>query len=308
MLTLDDNEPHRVTVSPSERQPPISNETLNNLSTVAREAAKAAGRCQMDRFGKDGQRILDNPAHDLKIAMDRASEMAICTILKSAFPDHTILSEEVGVMGHNADFTWIIDPLDGTLNYFHGMPLFCTSVACYHTPLTSHTNIPGTRVSAVSHGKPLVGVVYAPYLDWLFSATVGHGATFNGQPIRKTSSAALEDAVISISFGSHEVVMGHMQTVVAVLLQKTKKLRMFGATALELAQLAKGPTAGLVRLNVKIWDFAAAAPILTECGVQFEARPNVMNGWQILAARSDIFQPLKSILDAYLPEDFFLSS
>jgi hypothetical protein len=62
MLKLDDNEPHRVTVSQSKRQPPISNETLNNLSKVAREAAKAAGRCQMDRFGNDGQRILDNPA------------------------------------------------------------------------------------------------------------------------------------------------------------------------------------------------------------------------------------------------------
>jgi myo-inositol-1(or 4)-monophosphatase len=308
MFESNANEPHRVTIGQSELQRPISYETLNKLSAAAHEAAQAAGRCQMDRFGKNGQRILDNPAHDLKIAMDRASETAICTILQSAFPDHAILSEEGGLMGSTADFTWIIDPLDGTLNYFNGMPFFCTSVACYHTPLASHTDIPDARVSAVSHGKPLVGVVYAPYLDWLFSAKVGHGATFNGQPIRKPSSVALKDAVISISFGSHETVMGRMQTVVAALLQKTKKLRMIGATALELAQLAKGSTAGLVRLNIKIWDFAAAALILTECGVQCEVWPNVMNGWQILAARHDIFQPLKSILNACSPEDFYLSS
>jgi myo-inositol-1(or 4)-monophosphatase len=307
MLPLNTGDAALKTDSSAERQLAVPDEILNQLSATAREAALAAGSIQMDRFGTDGQRILDNPSHDIKIAMDRASEAAICTILRRDFPDHAILSEEGGLMGLNADYTWIIDPLDGSLNYFHGLPFFCTSVACFYTPLASQQSEPTACVSALSQGRPLVGIVYAPYFNWLFSAAAGHGATCNGKPIRNTKKTALQDAVVSVSYGSHEAVMAHMETVAATLLRRTKKLRMFGSTALELAQLAKGATAGLVQLNINIWDYAAAALILTESGARFEARPNVMNGWQILAAPQDLFQPLKSILDDTLPQQFILS-
>ena len=163
-------------------------------------------------------------------------------------------------------------------------------------------------MSILSQGQPLVGVVYAPFFDWLFSATAGGGATCNGQPIYNDDSTELQDAVVSISFGSHERVMQNMEIIAAELLRRTKKIRMFGSSALELAQLAKGSIAGMVLLNIQIWDFAAASLILTESGGRFEARPNVMNGWQVLASSRKLFAPIKNILDETLPQDFIHSS
>jgi fructose-1,6-bisphosphatase/inositol monophosphatase family enzyme len=288
-------------------QPHNTSEMKTELVNIAREAAMAAGSIQMEQFGKDGQCILDNPSHDLKIAMDRASEDAICSILHREFPDHAILSEEGGWIERGSDYTWIIDPLDGTLNYFHGVPFFCTSVACYHLPQPHQEKEPVAGISLVRHGQPLVSVVYAPYFNWMFSATTGGGAMCNDQPIHNSNKAALTDAVVSVSYGSHETVIQHMENVAAELLRRTKKVRMFGSSALELAQLARGAAMGLVQLNIQIWDFAAASLILSESGVCFEARPNRMNGWQILAAPENLFDPLKSILTSILPRDFWLS-
>lgn len=294
-------------VPPTTPPPPVSSDFLARLAEVAKEAALDAGCLQMARFGKDGHKILENPSHDLKLAMDRASEAAIGSVLQNAFSDHAILAEEGGLMGRPADFTWIIDPLDGTLNYFHGIPFFCTSVACYHTPTSRGSNASAASPAAMIQGQPLVGVVYAPYFDWLFSATAGGGAFFNGQPLHNNNRVELQDAIVSISYGSHDRVIQNMETVVATLVRRAKKLRMFGASALELVQLAKGSIASMVQLNIQPWDFAAAGLIVSESGARFEARPNEMNGWQVLAATQNLFEPIKSILDATLPQDFLLT-
>lgn len=307
MLQTKANIPTARTIGGPKRISHDSLDLLAELEGVAREAALAAGSIQMEQFGKDGQCILDNPSHDLKIAMDRASEDAICSLLHKEFPDHAILSEEGGWMQCGSDYTWIIDPLDGTLNYFHGVPFFCTSVACYHSPQPHQEKELVAGISLVRHGQPLVSAVYAPYFDWLFSATTRGGATCNDQPIYNANKAALKDAVVSVSYGSHETVIQHMENVAAELLRRTKKIRMFGSSALELAQLARGAAMGLVQLNIQIWDFAAAGLILSESGVCFEARPNRMKGWQILAAPENLFDPLKSILTSILPRDFWLS-
>jgi fructose-1,6-bisphosphatase/inositol monophosphatase family enzyme len=261
----------------------------------------------MGHFGKDAPIVLDNLDHDLKIETDQTSEAAICKTIQRQFPKHAIVSEECGLKKGPSEFTWIIDPLDGTVNYFFDLPFFCTCVACYHTPLQNSNLCESPNSLALYNSRPLVGVVYAPYFDWMFCAASGQGATWNGLPLRNQQELSLKDAVVGISFGSRESVIAQMETVTARLLRQAKKIRMFGATGLDLAQVAKGAISGLVQLHVNLWDFAAARLILAESGVAFEARPNSLNGWQILAAPHSLFESLKSIVDGALSEDFIVS-
>ena len=275
---------------------------LSQMLMVAECAARDAGRLQMRRFGKTNL-VLNSTDHDLKIETDHASEAVICKTILGRFPRHAIISEECGSKS-GSEYTWIIDPLDGTVNYYFGMPFFCTCVACYHTP-TFVNPCSGLHDSAVLNDAiPLVGVVYAPHLDWMFSAVSGQGATFNGQPLQIPTVPNLKESVIGISFGSHNRVIQQMEAINAELLRQVKKVRMFGATGLDLAQVAKGALSGLVQLNVHAWDFAAARLILTESRANFEARPNDIGGWQILAAPQPLFGQLKAIIDAAMTEDF----
>lgn len=279
--------------------------TLTQMRTVAECAAREAGMLQMRHFGKT-TRVLERADHDLKIETDRMSESVICKTVLDMFPQHAILSEECGSKGAS-EFTWIIDPLDGTVNYYFGLPFFCTCVACYHTPTIGN---PGTDVydgPLLHQAKPMVGVVYAPHFGWMFSAASGQGATFNGKPLQIQTGPTLDESLIGISFGSHDRVIRQMEAVNTTLLRRAKKIRMLGATGLDLAQVAMGALSGLVQLNVNIWDFAAASLILTESNVDFEARPNDLGGWQILAAPQPLFDQLKPIIDSAMAKNFILS-
>lgn len=275
---------------------------LAQMLAVAECAASEAGRLQMRNFGKTS-RVLDRADHDLKIETDHTSEAVICRTILDRFPHHAIISEECGVKGAS-EYTWIIDPLDGTVNYYFELPYYCTCVACYHTPAFIGTGIDIHDASFFKGAIPLVGVVYAPYFDWMFSAASGQGATFNGKPLQIQTVPKIEESVIGISFGSNHRVIQQMEAVNAQLLRQVKKIRMFGATGFDLAQVAKGSLSGLVQLNVRIWDFAAAHVILSESRTNFEARPNILGGWQILAAPQPLFGQLKTIIDAAMTEDF----
>jgi fructose-1,6-bisphosphatase/inositol monophosphatase family enzyme len=155
--------------------------------------------------------------------------------------------------------------------------------------------------------KPLVGVVYAPHFGWMFSAASGNGATLNGLPLKNRAAAPLQESVIGISFGSQDRVIEQMEAVAAKLIRQAKKIRMLGATGLDLVQVAKGAISGLVQLNVHIWDFAAARLILLESGTAFEASPNALGGWQILAAPQPLFDQLKRVVHSALDKAFLPS-
>ena len=277
---------------------------LHRLLAAAKTAARRAGAVHMRRFGKDAPIVLENLEHDLKIKTDRESEAVICEVLRHHFPGHAILSEESDFNGHGSEYTWVIDPLDGTVNYCFDLPFFCTSIACYHTatPVSADDRSPDAYL--LSQGEPLVGAVYAPSFDWMYSAACGHGATWNGLPIRNRQNRGLEEAVIGVSFGSKPEVIDEMKVLAPVLANRAKKIRMFGATGLDLVQVAKGAISALVQLNVGIWDFAAAQLILAESGVRFEARPNRMGGWSIIAAPPSQFLQLRELVEGCLSSDF----
>lgn len=244
----------------------------------------------MKDFGRT-QAVDARSAHDLKLAVDRRCETAALAVLQENFPDHGIVSEECGVLNPGAAFRWYLDPLDGTVNYFLGQPYFCTCLACYHLP-ASEKESPSDPL-----GHPLAGIVYAPALDKCFEAAPGGPALCNGRPVRPGPEKSLSEAVIGFSYGSDPATMRRMAALGAELIARTRKVRIFGATGLDLAHVACGGLSGLVQGRVQVWDFAASRVIVEAAGGCFRAAPAGNETWQITAAGPGIAAELQALVD-----------
>ena len=279
------------------RQERESDLDLADLRQLAELAAHRAGEIQRLHIGDRSCAVLENSPRDLKIEVDRLSEAAICDLIRAIYPDHSIVSEESGYTTGDSRYVWIIDPLDGTLNFYFGLPLFCVCVACYRLPHPLQPDDAGTGFRNLAQAEQLAGVVYAPLLLRMYSAAAGLGATLNGSPIASPKACRIEDAMVGISFGSHDTIIEKMERFNARLVRRVKKVRILGSTGLDLAHVATGHLSALIQLHVQIWDIAAALVILKESGVKYEVRPTPLGGWQFIAAAPSIFKPLKAIFD-----------
>ncbi|HEU5099267.1 MAG TPA: inositol monophosphatase family protein [Roseiflexaceae bacterium] len=207
------------------------------------------------RDGLDRRRTIElKGAFDLVTDMDRASEDLIVSAIAAEFPDHAILAEESGAIGA-AEYTWLIDPLDGTNNYAHGYPYFCVSLGLWRGP------------------TPLLGVIYNPLLDELFSAEAGGGAHRNGQPIHVSDTAALGAALISTGFpydyaGTPENNLREFDRIQG----RCQGVRRGGAAALDLAYVAMGRLDAHWELRLKPWDTGAATLLVLEAGGRLSDR------------------------------------
>jgi len=270
------------------------NKSLEKIKEVAVSAAKAAGGIQLAHYG--GPRCISRSfAHDLKIEVDRLCEQAMIETIKNDFPDHSIITEEGGGRQQRSPFVWILDPLDGTVNFCHGIPYFSASVACYR-----HVQIIGDPVNdspagLSALGEPLVGVVYAPLVDELFLGVKGYPASCNGQTIETGNNERLREAVICMSYGSDDGTMRRMEKLNALLLRKVRKVRVLGSTCLDIVNVACGRLSGLLQGSVRNWDFAAARVVLEQSGGIFHAKETSSNRWEIMACAPGLDGPLNEL-------------
>lgn len=217
------------------------------LLDVAIDAARSAGAVLAERFG--GQRTIEHKGRiDLVTDADKAAEAAALGEIRRRFPDHAILAEESGASGRSK-YVWIVDPLDGTNNYAHGVPHFCVSVAC--------------EVDGVLEA----GVIFEPLRDELFCATRGGGATLNASAIHPTAVHEVHGALLAtgMPYWVHErpePVMGLLDAFV----RRAQGIRRFGSAALDLAWVACGRYDGFFELGLKPWDIAAGMLIVHEAG------------------------------------------
>jgi fructose-1,6-bisphosphatase/inositol monophosphatase family enzyme len=190
---------------------------------------------------------------------------------------------------------WIVDPLDGTVNYYNGIPHFCSCVACYYLSNGDNPSkiTPKNDLSAM--GEPLVGVVYAPIADELFVGVNGQGATRNDKPIQVRPQQKLCETVVGISFGSNEETMRHMERITSTLIRCCHKVRILGSCGLDIASIACGRLGALVQQSVHCWDFAASRIILEEAGGVFDAVERELNTWNIVACIPDALEHLKKV-------------
>jgi myo-inositol-1(or 4)-monophosphatase len=225
---------------------------MHPMLNTAVKAARRAGSVIMR-----GARDLDILAvskkrhNDFVTEVDRAAEAEIIEVLRKAYPDHAILAEESGASGANqdAEFKWIIDPLDGTTNFIHGFPQFCVSIGLMHKGIITQ------------------GVVFDPTRNELFTATRGAGAFLNDRRIRVSKRIRLAESLIGTGFPFRD--MGHLEQYISMFRDITTSalgIRRAGSAALDLAYVACGRLDAFWEIGLAPWDMAAGSLLLTEAG------------------------------------------
>ncbi len=219
---------------------------------TAEQAARKAGAFLKARFYEQKQ-VDEALAHDIKLRLDKETQALIADELLTAYPDTCLLGEE-GNIG-NAPLQWVVDPLDGTVNYFYGIPIFCVSIALH------------------ADGKPVLGVVYDPMQDECFTALAGGTPTCNGRPLHVSDRRKMSEAVVFIGHGSHD---GSGEAGIrrfAHVSGQVRKIRILGSAAIALCYIAAGRFDAYVESRISLWDFAAARVILEAAGGVLEFTP-----------------------------------
>ena len=261
---------------------------LHPMINVAVKAARAAGSI-INRAALDIEsvRISQKKANDFVTEVDHAAEQAIIETLLTAYPGHGIWAEESGREqgAQDSEYVWIIDPLDGTTNFIHGLPVYCVSIAL------------------AVRGKIEQAVVYDPTRNDLFTATKGRGAYLNDRRIRVSKRTELKQALISTGFpyraGDN---FEHYLTMMGDVMQKTAGLRRPGAAALDLAYVAAGYTEGFFELGLQPWDVAAGSLLVTEAGGlvgNFTGEADFLEQNELLAGNPRVYGQMVGILGKY---------
>jgi myo-inositol-1(or 4)-monophosphatase len=263
---------------------------LQRVRAVASEIARAAGTALMDKYDQPHTQRPKKSRVDIVTEGDLASEAVILAGLTQHFPDHYIVSEEgggerVSVLADQAEYFWYIDPLDGTSNYANNIPLFTVSMG-----LADRTK------------RPLLGVVYDPFSDELYSAAQGYGTTQNGKPIRVSERTTLQESMLCSGFPydsfqnpDNNIAEWKAFTV------RARGLRRFGSIALELSYVAAGRLEGLWERSINAWDVMAGIILVREAGGQVtdydgHESPLVHDGQQVLASNGHIHAQMLAVL------------
>ncbi|MDP3655317.1 MAG: inositol monophosphatase family protein [Rhodoferax sp.] len=261
---------------------------LHPMINVAVKAARAAGSV-INRAALDIEsvRISQKKVNDFVTEVDHAAEKVIIETLLAAYPGHGIWAEESGREhgAQDSEYVWIIDPLDGTTNFIHGLPVYCVSIAL-----------------AVK-GKVEQAVVYDPTRNDLFTATKGRGAYLNDRRIRVSKRTQLKESLISTGFPFREgdnfkkylAMMGDV-------MKRTAGLRRPGAAALDLAYVAAGYTEGFFETGLQAWDVAAGSLLVTEAGGlvgNFTGEAEFLDQQECLAGCPRVYGQMVSILGKY---------
>lgn len=251
---------------------------------TAIEVVTAAGAIQRARFGQ-AIRIDKKGTIDLVTEVDVEVERAARALLASRFPDHDILAEELGGGRSGASHRWVFDPLDGTTNFAHGLPIFCSSLALE------------------IDGEAVVGAVFDPNRQELFTAERGVGAWLNGAPLRVTDTATLIDAMLVTGFPYDvhdrlDEVIGLFKAYVG----KARAIRRLGSAAIDLCWVAAGRMDGFWEENLQPWDTRAGALLVQEAGGRvtgLDGGPWDPYARHLLASNGALHEAMLEVVTAY---------
>lgn len=253
---------------------------------IAIKAARAAGTIinrSIDRMSslKIEQKGADN---DFVTNIDKACEKEIIDIIKQAYPRHGVLGEESGFEKGQEEVIWIIDPIDGTLNFIHGFPYLAVSI--------------GIQVN----GEVEHGVVYNPLADELFTASKGRGAQLNSKKIRVSDNHRLQYSLLATGFAYKRAGMSTEQCLsrLGKFLDKCSDIRRGGAAALDLANVAAGRLDGFWEVGLKPWDIAAGAILIKEAGgfiSDFSGSSRYLDSGEIVTGNRKIYTQMLKLLE-----------
>lgn len=237
---------------------------------VAVRAAKAAGKV-MRRNLRLSKTVNEATSHDIKLELDVRCQRLIERTLHKTFPKIPLLGEE-GASGNTSDiYRWVVDPIDGTVNFAYGIPHACVSVALQWKSPKSRVQGPKSRKHATRNTQhvTLIGVVYDPFTDELWTAVRGQRARLNGQIIRASRRGKLSEAVVSTGFSKSKEQLEKSLPYFNNLAGRVRKIRIMGAAALSLVYVATGRFDAYIERSVSLWDIAAGGLIVECAGGEF---------------------------------------
>ncbi|MFK4227118.1 inositol monophosphatase family protein [Streptomyces sp. NPDC019890] len=256
---------------------------LSELLDLALAAARRAGELLRDGRPADlGVAATKSSPIDVVTEMDIAAEKLITGFLSERRPEDGFLGEEGASTAGTSGVRWVIDPLDGTVNYLYGLPTWAVSIA------------------AERDGEAVVGVVEAPMRGETYRAVLGGGAFANDKPVRCRPAPPLEQSLVSTGFNYVATVRSHQADVAQRLIPRLRDIRRSGSAAVDLCDVAAGRLDGYYERGLHPWDLAAGDLIAREAGALTGGRPGQRPSYDLtVAASPGVFEPLQSLLDEF---------
>ena len=244
---------------------------MTHYLDAAEKAARAAGKFLRDHF-EQPQHVNVREAHDIKLEIDVQTQDMITDSLLKKFPQHALYGEEGLVGDQTAEHQWVVDPLDGTVNYFYGIPHFCTSIA-----LRLQSEI-------------IVGVIYDPIRDEMWTAQKGKTPELNGRPIRVSERSEIAEAVVSVGLSKTGVTIASGLPLLQDMVHRARKCRLLGSAALDMAYVACGRFDAYIEQGISLWDIAAGFILVETAGGKVEMRPreDMKDKYSIIASNGVI--------------------
>jgi len=275
---------------------------LKRAMTSAVAAAKGAGALMRVNLARV-KHINTATRHDIKLEMDVRCQRLIERRLRRDWPDIAVLGEE-GVLGDvTAPLRWVVDPIDGTVNFAHGIPHACVSIALQERARSSDFRVSGFKSPRrASHGKThdpfatLVGVVYDPFMDELFTAVRGEFARLNGRTIRVSQRRDLGECILSMGFAKSTSTVCRGLPFFNRVIHRVRKIRMMGAAALGLCYVACGRFDAYLERGIKLWDIAAGGLIVESAGGEFWRKPVAgVHSYEMVASNAVVGRRLREV-------------
>lgn len=246
---------------------------------VAVKAARAAGKVMRDNWHKSKRVKLDD-AHDIKLELDVRCQKLIEKILRTRFPEIPLLGEEGDSGDVTAEYRWVVDPIDGTVNYFYGMPHAAVSIALQKR---DKWQVTGDKKNSQSRARPhvtchsshvtVLGVIYGPFTDEIWTTVRGGPTRLNGKIVHVSNRSKLEDAVIAMGFSKNRENLEKSLPHLNRLARRVKKIRIMGSAALELVYVASGRLDAYIERTINLWDVAAGSLLVENAGGEFYVLP-----------------------------------
>ena len=227
---------------------------MKHYLDAAEKAARAAGKFLRKNFGRP-QRVNAVAAHDIKLQIDIQTQELITKLLLKEFPKHALYGEEGIVGDQSSDHQWIVDPLDGTVNYFYGIPHFCVSIAL--------------RL----RNEVMVGVIYDPIRREMWKGQKGETSKLNGDPVHVSDRADLAEAVVSVGLAKTGETINANFPLLQQMVHRVRKCRVLGSAALDMAYVACGRLDAYIEQGISLWDIAAGWLLVENAGGTVDLRP-----------------------------------
>jgi len=232
----------------------MKNFSQNKALGTAVKAARAAGKIMRDNWHLP-KRVNSAEAHDIKLELDVRCQKLIEKILRAEFAEIPLLGEEGDSGDVDAAFRWVVDPIDGTVNYFYGMPHAAVSIALEHQK------------------KSVVAVIYDPFTDEIWTTTKDEPTRLNGRIVRVSSRANVGEAVIAMGFSKNKENLRKSLPHLIRISRRALKIRIMGSAALELAYVASGRLDAYIERTINLWDVAAGSLLVENAGGEFYSLP-----------------------------------